>query len=258
MVKGNARKPRLVAVILTKDEERHLPECLETLRWADEVLVFDSFSTDGTVATAQAWGARVVQHPFTNYAQQRQAALEAAGGDWVFFVDADERVTPELAAEVQEVIRQESPVGWWVPRRNIIVGRWVRHAGWYPDFQLRLMRPSRARYDPTREVHELVVLQGEEGYLRSELIHYNYDTWGEFLRKQAGYAPLEARVLRHQGVHAHPRHLLLQPLREFRRRYLALQGYRDGLHGLLLSLFMAWYQAKVYWHLLHLQGTNAP
>jgi len=138
------------------------------------------------------------------------------------------------------------------------VGRWIRHAGWYPDYQLRLMRPSRARYDPTREVHELVVLQGEEGYLRSELVHYNYDTWGEFLRKQARYAPLEARVLRHQGVRARPRHLLLQPLREFRRRYLALQGYRDGLHGLLLSLFMAWYQALVYWRLLHLPERQDP
>lgn len=258
MVRGEARKPRLVAVVLTKDEERHLPGCLESLRWADQVLVFDSFSTDHTVEIARAWGARVVQHPFVNYAQQRQAALEAAGGDWVFFVDADERVTPELVAEVQEVIRQESPVGWWVPRRNIIVGRWIRHAGWYPDYQLRLMRPSRARYDPTREVHELVVLQGEEGYLRSELVHYNYDTWGEFLRKQARYAPLEARVLRHQGVRARPRHLLLQPLREFRRRYLALQGYRDGLHGLLLSLFMAWYQALVYWRLLHLPERQDP
>lgn len=246
------KSPKLVTVVLTRDEERHLPDCLESLRWADELLVFDSYSQDRTVDIAREMGARVVQHPFVNYAEQRQAALEAAGGDWVFFVDADERATPALAAEVRQVIRQASPVGWWVPRRNIIVGRWIRHAGWYPDYQLRLMRPGRARYDPSREVHELVILRGEEGRLQSELIHYNYDTWGEFLRKQMRYAPLEARVLRKQGVRARPHHLLLQPLREFRRRYVTLQGYKDGLHGLLLSLLMAWYQVLVYRQLLRL------
>ncbi|MGQ9585104.1 MAG: glycosyltransferase family 2 protein [Anaerolineae bacterium] len=247
-----------MAVVLTKDEERHLPDCLDSLSWADEVLVFDSLSQDRTVEIAREKGARVLQHAFVNYAQQRQAALEAAGGDWVFFVDADERATPELAAEVREVIQQESPVGWWVPRRNIIVGRWIRHAGWYPDPQLRLMRPSRARYDLTREVHELVLLEGEVGTLRAELIHYNYDTWGEFLRKQARYAPLEARVLRHQGVRARPHHLVLQPWREFRRRYVTLKGYKDGVHGLLLSLFMAWYQVRVYSDLLRKQGEDSP
>jgi len=253
----NAGRLRLVAVVLTKDEERHLPECLDSLSWVDEVLVFDSHSQDRTVEIAREKGARVIQHPFVNYARQRQAALEAAGGDWVFFVDADERATPELAAEVLEVVRQESPVGWWVPRRNIIVGRWIRHAGWYPDHQLRLMRPSRARYDLTREVHELAILEGEEGHLRSELIHYNYDSWGEFLRKQGRYAPLEARVLWRQGVRARPHHLLLQPWREFRRRYIALQGYKDGLHGLLLCLFMAWYQVLVYAGLLRLERSHS-
>ena len=240
------KRPRLEAVVLTKDEERHLPDCLASLAWADEVLVFDSFSQDRTTEIAAELGARVIQHPFVDYARQRQAALEAAGGDWVFFVDADERATPELAAEIQEVILQESPVGWWVPRRNIIVGRWIRHAGWYPDYQLRLMRPSRARYDLNREVHELAVLEGEEGRLRSELVHYNYDSWTEFLTKQGRYAPLDARMLSREGVRARPHHFVLQPLREFRRRYVSLRGYRDGLHGLLLSILMAYYQVLVY------------
>ncbi|NLE75381.1 MAG: glycosyltransferase family 2 protein [Chloroflexi bacterium] len=240
-------------MVLTKDEERHLPDCLKSLAWADEVLVFDSFSGDRTVEIARQMGARVAQRRFVDYPRQRQAALEAAGGDWVFFVDADERVTPELAAEIGEVILQPTPVGWWVPRRNIIVGRWIRHTGWYPDYQLRLMRPNRARYDLSRQVHELVVLEGEEGHLRSEMVHYNYDTWGEFVRKQSRYARFDARILWREGVRPRPWKFVTQPLREFRRRYLTLQGYRDGLHGLLLSLLMAYYQVLVYTQLGRVQ-----
>jgi glycosyltransferase involved in cell wall biosynthesis len=238
--------PRLVAVVLTKDEERHLPECLRSLSWADECLVFDSLSTDRTVSIAREMGARVIEHPFVNYPLQRQAALEAAGGDWVFFVDADERCTPELAAEIQEVVRNESPVGWWVPRKNIIVGRWIQHSGWYPDYQLRLMRPSRARYDPSREVHETVVLEGQEDHLQSELLHFNYESWGEFLSKQGRYARFDAMMLWRDGIRARPHNFVLQPLREFRRRYLTLDGYRDGMHGFILACLMGYYQVLVY------------
>ncbi|MCX6021597.1 MAG: glycosyltransferase family 2 protein, partial [Chloroflexi bacterium] len=153
--------PTITAIVLTRNEARHIEPCLEALAWADERLVLDSHSTDATVAFARAIpGVRVELRPFDTYARQRNAALDLAASDWVFFVDADERVTPALAAEVQAAVaaagQPGNPVGFWVPRRNLILGRWVRHAGWWPDEQLRVLRRSHARYDESRDPHEIV------------------------------------------------------------------------------------------------------
>lgn len=243
---------KLTAVILTKNEERNILDCLESVAWADEVVVFDSFSEDHTVELAQRWGATVHQHPFRNYADQRQAALAWVDSDWIFFVDADERATSELAEEVRGVINQETRAGWWVPRRNYIFGRWIRHAGWYPDYQLRLLRRDRACYDPTREVHEVVILDGEEGYLKNTLTHYNYDTVADFIARQDFYIDYEAKILYKRGLRPRWRNFILQPLREFWRRYISLQGYKDGAHGLLLSLLMAYYNFVMYCRLRRL------
>ncbi|MGB5933709.1 MAG: glycosyltransferase family 2 protein, partial [Anaerolineae bacterium] len=176
--------PHLSAIVLTRDEERNIVDCLRSLSWADEVLVLDSGSEDATVALAQEMGARVETRPFDNYPCQRNAALELAQGRWVFFVDADERASEELAAEVRKVIAQEEAEGFWVPRRNYIFGRWIRYAGWYPDYQLRLFRRHKGRYDESREVHELVILDGPQGYLGKPLIHYNYEDIGQFIERQ--------------------------------------------------------------------------
>jgi len=128
-----------------------------------------------------------------------------------------------------------------VPRRNYIWGREVRHGGWYPDYQLRLLRVGRARYDPSRQVHEVVLLDGADGYLENPLVHWNYRTVGEFAAKQQQYVTLEAAVRFQQGVHPKPWTYVLQPLREFWRRYVRLAGFRDGLTGLLLAALIAWY-----------------
>ncbi len=237
---------QLTVVILTKNEERNILACLESVAWADEVVVFDSFSEDRTVEMAQKWGATVHQHPFRHYADQRQAALEQVGSDWIFFVDADERATPQLAQEVREVISWETKAGWWVPRRNYIFGRCIRHAGWSPDYQLRLLRRGKAQYDPKREVHEIVILDGEEGYLKNTLTHYNYDTVADFIARQEFYVDYEASILYKQGIRPKWRNFILQPVREFWRRYVSLQGYKDGSHGLFLSLLMAYYNFVMY------------
>jgi hypothetical protein len=134
-------------------------------------------------------------------------------------------------------------------------GRWIRHAGWYPDYQLRLLRRDRARYDGRREVHELVELDGEAGHLQNPLIHHNYDTVREFCDKQDRYTGCEARMLFDSGHRARPWNLVLQPLRQFRWRYLSLRGYRDGWRGLLLSCLMAYYDLVKYWRLWRLERT---
>jgi len=244
--------PKLSVIILTKNEEKTIADCIASVQWADEVMVFDAFSQDRTVEIAQGAGATVFQHHFQNFAQQRNAALDTVDSDWVFFADADERATPELAVELRRAIQDESRSGWWVPRHNYIFGRVIRHAGWYPDYQLRLLRPGKARYDPRRGVHELVILDGEEGYLENPLIHYNYDTLAQFIERQNRYTDYEARILFDQGVRPKPHNFVLQPLREFRRRYVLLEGYKDGFHGLLLSLLMAYYTLVMYLRLRRL------
>ncbi len=249
---------KLFAIILTYNEASHIRECVESLRFADHILVFDSFSTDDTVSIARQLNVEVIQRRFDNYAGQRNAALEAVAGkaNWVLFVDADERVTPELAAEAQAVISTTTDVGFRVPRFNYIFGKLTKGAGWYPDYQTRLLRVGKAHYDPERQVHELVILDGSEGTLTQHFIHLNYATLTQFHDKQKRYSAYDARILFQQGIHPKPQNYILQPLRQFRWRYLTLKGYQDGLHGLHLSLLMAWYELRKYLILRTLWHTN--
>lgn len=238
---------KLTAIILTHNESRHIAECIDSVEFADHVLVFDSFSSDDTTEIAARAGAEVQQHVFENYAQQRNDALQATDADWVLFVDADERVTPELAAEIRETLLAPAHPGYWIPRHNTIFGKLTRHTGWYPDYQMRLLRRDAARYDPERPVHELVMLTGgEAGYLQAPLIHYNYDTVAQFHEKQRRYVQYDAQMLFQEGVRPKVYTPYLQPIRHFKWRFVDLEGYRDGLHGLRLSLLMAWYEFRKY------------
>jgi (heptosyl)LPS beta-1,4-glucosyltransferase len=229
----------LAAVILALNNAPDIVPCVESVSWCDEVVVFDAFSTDGTVGLAQAAGARVIQHRFEDFARQRNAALDAMQADWVFFVDSDERATPDLAREVREVVHRAEINGWWVPRHNYVFGRLTRGAGYYPDYQMRLLRSGYGRYE--RPASEIVVLQGQDGHLTRPLIHHNYRTVAQFHQKQRLREPFEAMTLHRQGVRLKPWTLLREPLREFRRRYITLKGYEDGLHGLRLCLLLAYY-----------------
>ncbi len=195
------------------------------------------------MAFAHEMGARVETRAFDNYPCQRNAAIEIAHGDWIFFLDADERVTPDLAAEVRARTNAagEEIAGFWVPRRNIIFGKEIRHTGWFPDYQPRLVRKGRGQFDPARQVHELLVWDGEVQRLAQPLIHYNYETLAQFRAKQVAYSRYEARVWFEEGKRARKRGFIGQPLREFFRRCVVLQGWRDGVHGVGLSLLMAYY-----------------
>ncbi len=235
----------IAGIILTHDEEQNIEECISGLRWADEVLVFDSFSTDRTVELAQAAGARVIQHPFENYGSQRDAAMQAVSTEWVFFVDADERVSPELADEILQRISGPQR-GWAVPRHNYIFGKLTLGAGWYPDYQLRVLHRTSARYDPLRPVHETVILNGTEGRLTHPLIHYNYRDVAQFIAKQEKYTDIEAHLRFSQGMRPRARTYVTMPLREFHRRFIREKGYRDGLHGLRLSVLMAYYELQTW------------
>ena len=196
--------------------------------------------------------AELIQSKFENYAQQRNAALDSLQTDWVFFVDADERGTPQLGAEIRQVMAERPEKGWYAPRHNYIFGKLTRGAGWFPDHQLRLFKHGCVRYE--RPVHEIAVVQGEIGYLQQPLTHSNYKDVTHFRTKQRAYTSSDARILYDALGRPKPPTSILQPLRHFYWRFVTLHGYRDGRHGLRLSLYMAYYEWVKYrklawfWH----------
>jgi glycosyltransferase involved in cell wall biosynthesis len=244
--------PQLTAIILTLNERAHIADCVASLSWCDRVVVFDAISRDETVALALAAGAEVQQSAFSNYAQQRNAALASVDTDWVLFVDADERATAELGDEVRRVIAGREESGWYVPRLNFIFGRLTRGAGWYPDYQLRLFRHGAVRYE--RPVHEIAVVDGEVGYLKNPLLHHNYRDATQFHQKQRRYTQYDATVLRDKGIRPHFYTPWSQAVRQFWWRFVTLKGYQDRLHGLRLSAYMAYYEWLKYRHLTSLQS----
>ena len=237
----------IAAVILTLNEERNILDCIHSVGWSDRVVVVDTESSDDTVRLARSAGAEVIVHRFEDYSQIRNAALERVDSPWLFFVDADERASPELAAEIRQVTAERPENGWWVPRHNYIFGRLTLGAGWYPDYQMRLLRRGTARYE--RPVHEIVVLDGEEGHLENPLRHNNYESVAQFHAKQARYSAYDAKILFMDGVRPHFYTPALQPLRHFFWRFFSLGGYHDGMHGLRLSALTAWYEGVKYYKL---------
>jgi glycosyltransferase involved in cell wall biosynthesis len=236
--------PQLTVIILTYNEAEHIAACIESVAWADRIVVFDSFSTDETVELAQAAGVEIHQSIFENYAQQRNAALAAVETDWVFFVDADERGSVALGSEIRSVIAQRSEMGWYVPRHNYIFGKLTRGSGWYPDYQLRLFKHGKVVYE--RPVHELAIVDGEIGHLEQPLVHYNYRDVAQFRATQRRYTDYDAGILLEQGIRPKIYTPYTQPLRHFWWRFVTLKGYRDGLHGFRLSSYMAYYEWLKY------------
>ena len=233
----------VTAVVLTLDEEAHLADCLHSLDWAEATLVLDSGSRDATADIAREHGARVEHRDFTNYSRQRNAALELVASEWTLFVDADERVPPELAAEIRSVVGEDrDPAAYRIPRVNLFWGRQVKGGGWWPDHQTRLMRTRQARYDPDRAVHEVPEVDGSVGTLRAPLIHINYASWDEFWDKQRRYALMDAKRRHAEGWRLRPWSPISLPLREGWRRFVTLGGWRDGWLGVRLAAAMAYFE----------------
>jgi len=235
----------VTAIVPTLNEEENIQACLESLAWADRRVVFDCYSTDQTVQLARHAGADVLQHPFEDYAQFHNAAMDRVEASWILFVDADERVTPELAAEIEAVTAADpEEVLWWIPRHNYIFGRLTKGAGWYPDYQARLLRRGHVRWE--RPVHEIAIADGPEGYLENPLIHFNYDDLADFKARQERYNRYDARILFQNRVRPRPYTPYTQFIRHFWWRFVTLRGYKEGFHGLQLSLLTAYYELKKY------------
>ncbi len=222
----------LSAVLITQDAAAQLDACLASLRFADEIVVVDSGSADATVAIAEARGARVLRNAWLGYGRQKQFAVEQAKNDWVLCIDADERISPELAASIRRAL--EAPVApvYRMARRNRFLGRWLRHGEGYPDWSTRLFDRRSARWSDDA-VHEKVLYAVTPGRLEGDLLHDSAEDLGRYLEKQNRYSQLAAQQLHAQGRRAGVAQLLLSPLVRFVKFYFLRLGFLDGVPGLV-------------------------
>jgi len=225
----------LSAIVITRNEAANIGDCLDSIAFCDERIVVDSGSTDGTAEIAKAKGARVETHPFTGFGPQKNFALSLATGDWVLSIDADERVTPELAAAIRVALAADSADGFELPRRSSFCGRQMRHSGWYPDYVLRLFRRGKAHFDDAL-VHERVICDGVVKRLDAALIHHPVLRLEDALARMDRYSTASAAALTASGRKVSFLAGIGHGLYSFLKTYVLRAGFLDGAEGFLLAV----------------------
>lgn len=239
----------LSVVIITYNEEVNARDCLESCAFADEIVIVDSFSTDRTVEICQEYTDRVVQEKWRGFGRQKNFAIEQAKGPWIFNLDADERITPALGAEIEAITTADAldPAGYFVARQNYFGGRWVRHCGWYPDYNLRLFRKGIGWFNE-RAVHESVELvdSARAGYLNNPIEHHTYESVSDFMERLERYTTLAAEEAFKAGKRGSLADLACRPLFTFLKMYLLRKGFLEGSLGFTLSGLYAIYTYVKY------------
>lgn len=235
-------RQRVSAVVIAYNDEPNIRACLETLTWADEIIVVDSHSTDATEKISREFTDKVYQHDFHGFGRLRNEAVAHAAHDWVFSLDTDERATQEVREEIKRILeRGPEAEAYFVPRRNYFLGRAIRHGGWYPDYrQPQLFRKGRMRYRKDL-VHEGFELDGRVGYLRAEVLQFPFRDLDQYLAKMDRYTDLMARRMVEGGRRFHAHQLVTHPCFTFAKMYLGRAGFLDGMPGLILSGLYAYY-----------------
>jgi glycosyltransferase involved in cell wall biosynthesis len=237
---------RLSVVIIARNEETNLPRCLESVQWADEIIVGDSGSADRTVEIARDLGAKVFSYEWRGFGPAKQGAVDRAEGEWILSLDADEEVTPELAIEIKAALEEQiNIVGYYLPRRTEFLGRWMLHGGWYPDYVLRLFRKDRGAFTSSL-VHEAVKVDGPTAHLKNDLLHHSYPTLERYFDKFNRYTTLAANEAFKTGQRVGPAELILNPIAKFIKQYILKGGFLDGAKGLLLAILSSGYVSIKY------------
>ncbi|MEM5871812.1 MAG: glycosyltransferase family 2 protein [Candidatus Aenigmatarchaeota archaeon] len=278
------KKLPLSVVIITLNEEKHIRECLESVKFADEIIIVDSFSKDKTINIAKKFGCKIYKRKFDGFGQLKNYGIEKAKNLWILNIDADERVTNELREEIENVLKNPKHDGYYIPRKSFIGKKWIKYAGQWPDYQLRLFRKDKGKFEE-KIVHERVIVNGKVSYLRNPLIHYNYENWHHYFVKSNIYSTREAQeLLNKKFVTIYPINALkdfiknyfkalkngnsligsyiisrtslenyevwwiipFKPLFAFLRFFIIQQGFRDGVYGLFWALGAAYNRIMKY------------
>jgi glycosyltransferase involved in cell wall biosynthesis len=246
---------RISVCIVTFNEEANIARTLASVKGiADEIIVVDSHSTDQTVAHAKSFGAKVFDEDWKGFAAQKNSAIAKATCDWILSLDADEEVSPELVASIQSLRKPGQPDpavdGFFMPRRNLYLGRWIKHGGYYPDRKLRLVKRAQARFE-LREVHEDMKLSGNTGRLHGDLIHHAYPEFENFIEHANRYSSLGAQmVVKERRVSFSVTNIVIRPAVRFFYNYILRGGFLDGREGLLVHMthasYVSWKFAKAW------------
>lgn len=252
----NGRK--VSVVVITYNEELNIRACLESAKWADEIIVADCFSSDRTASIAAEFTDKIFQHKFSGFGKLRNEAVAHSSNDWVFSLDADERCTPELAREIRVLLSEEpSAAAYFVPRKNYFFGKWIKHCGWYPDYrQTQLFDRRRMRYKDADIIHENYEVDGKRGYLKEHVIHISFRNIKQFLDKMERYSFLMGKRLVDNGVKFHTHQLLTHPIFTFIKMYFLRLGFLDGIRGFILSGLYAYYTYIKYVRIWELTKTS--
>jgi glycosyltransferase involved in cell wall biosynthesis len=250
-------QPKLSVAIITLNEEENLERTLSSVQFADEVVVIDSGSTDRTLEIAREFGAKVIFEPWKGFAQQKNSAIEKCSGEWILSLDADEELTLELQREIAMLLKGKPDAdAYMLRRRNVFLGRWMRHGGYYPDPKLRLFRRYVANFAPParfteRPVHETMAFEGRLETLEHDLIHHAYPTIESYIEHMDRYSTLGAQIVLEKGntgksLAAFTYNIFFIPAATFIWNWIFRGGFRDGREGLLLHLYHSTYTSWKY------------
>ncbi len=247
----------VTATLITLNEERNVDAALQSLSWADEIVVVDSGSTDKTLQICCKYTERIFHRDWTGYVDQKNYAVEQATHNWVLSLDADERVSPGLIGEIQELRRVGLQIpGYRIPRVAYFMGRWIRHGDWYPDYQLRLFDRRHGHWQGGR-VHESVKTEREPAVLREEIHHYTYHGLSDYLKRLEVYTTLAAADYSRMGKTSGPFKMMANPLVTYLKAYILKRGFMDGLPGLIVAVMGATSVFFKYAKLYELQRRSA-
>lgn len=236
----------LSVLVITKNEEHNIDDCLSSVTWADELVVVDSYSTDRTSELARKYTDKVMVTEWLGYAATKNLALEHCQSDWILWIDADERITPESRREIEQLLASDPPEnGFEIPRKAYFLGRWIAHCGWYPGYVLRLFRRSKGTFND-KQVHEGVELEGERGQLQEPLLHFTDPDLEHYMQKFNRYTSLAADELYQRGRRAGAFSIIFRPLHMFLKMYILRRGFLDGIQGFILCLLSSGYVAMKY------------
>ena len=252
---------KISVVISAFNEEKNIERCLKSLSFADEIVVVDNSSNDSTLEIAKKYTDKVFtqKNNPTAIDLQKNFGFEKATNEWILSIDADEEVSNELAEEIRHILNAKpssmaSINGFWIPRKNFMFGKWIKeNTGWYPDYQLRLFRKGQGKY-VSKTVHKDLFVEGETEKLKEHIIHHNYDSIEQYVKKILNYAPNEAEEYLRNGYKFSYFDVIRFPLNDFMAWFFARKGYKDGFHGLVLALMQAFYHFLVFAFIWEKQG----
>lgn len=233
---------KLSATIITYNEEEDIRDCLESLKWVDEIVVVDAFSQDNTVNICQEYNAKIFKNKWPGYINQKNFAQDRATYDWIISLDADERLSLKLAEEIREVLKNNDDAtnGYFMSRQTYYLGRWINHSGWYPDYKLRLYNKHKGHWIG-KVLHERVYTEGKTAYLKGKIIHYSYRDIKDHLDKINTYTTIMAVNAYERGERFSFFNLIHSPFYNFLKMYLLKLGFLDGFQGLIIAVISSFY-----------------